>query len=44
MPIVYCRHDLEDILGFVLEDAPKRQQKKERSPIIISTLNSKVSI
>lgn len=40
----YLQHDLEDILGFVLEDAPKRQQKKERSPIIISTLNSKVSI
>lgn len=40
----YLQHDLEDILGFVLEDVPKRQQKKERSPIIISTLNSKVSI
>nr|XP_022312851.1 receptor-type tyrosine-protein phosphatase F-like isoform X2 [Crassostrea virginica] len=40
----YLQSDLEDIVQYVLEDIPKRQKKKSREPVIISTLNSKVNI
>ncbi|XP_062602458.1 fibronectin-like [Saccostrea cucullata] len=40
----YLKHNLDDIIGFILEDIPRRQKKKLRDPIVISTVKSSITI
>ncbi|XP_061166746.1 collagen alpha-1(XII) chain-like [Saccostrea echinata] len=40
----YLQHNLEDIVGFILEDIPRRQKKKLRDPIVISSVKSSIAI